>query len=332
MRIAVLGLGASGSHVARQLGASDIDEILLYDADSARMRLVIGAMSGSAAARSGEPDGAGADIVILATPGGNHLAAAQQALANGAHVVSMSDDVSDVRSLLALDEQAAGRGLSVLVGCGFAPGLTCLLAVHAANLLDEVVEIAVAKAGTGGPECARHHHRAMKQDALDWIDGQWILRRGGSGRDLAWFPPPIGAHDCYRASLPSPLLLQRRFPEAGRIAARVTATRRDRFTKRLPMLRRPHADGGPGAVRVELRGRKNGVFETVVYAAMHHPSVASGTVAAVTALQLAGHGGRPPWPAGARGLAEVGDPLPILQELHGRGLRLATFQGLTWNA
>ena len=77
-----------------------------------------------------------------------------------------------------------------------------MLARHAAADLDEVDEIHVARLGTGGPACARLHHRALGGAALDWRDGGWLQRQGGSGRELCWFPDPVGAADCYRASLP----------------------------------------------------------------------------------------------------------------------------------
>lgn len=322
MRIAVLGGGATGSHVARQLRGSG-HELQLYDPDASRLRLVLEALEVPTASPCG-PTGDGADVVVLATPTGTHVRSASAALRAGSHVVSLSDRPSDVEGLLGLDDTARQRRRSVVVGAGFAPGLTCLLARHAASLLDEVQSVAIAKVGTGGPACARQHHRALKRSGRDWIDGSWVFRRGGSGRELAWFPEPIGAHDCYRADLPSPLLLHRVYPDANRISARVSATRRDRFTKWLPMLRPPHADGGPGAVRVEVRGRsRTGAVETVVYGVMAYPSVAGGAVAAVTALEvLAGR-----LSEGAHGLGELADPLPMLRELYERGLRAATYEG-----
>ena len=241
----------------------------------------------------------------------------------GSHVVSLADDPDEVESLLELHDIAVAKGLTLAVGAGFCPGLTGVLARYADGKLDAVDAISVAKAGTAGPACARQLHRALKQSGRDWRDGSWELRRGGSGRDLAWFPEPIGARDCYRAALASPILLQRWFPEAQRISARMAATRRDRFTNRLPMLRPPHRDGGPGAIRVEVRGRLQGAAETLVYGVMDHPSVAAATVAAVVAIR-AGRGGGP---VGAHGLAEWSDPGSILRELHNRGVKVAAFSG-----
>ena len=43
-------------------------------------------------------------------------------------VVSVSDAIDDVRALLDLDPEARERGVPVVVGAGFAPGLSCVLA------------------------------------------------------------------------------------------------------------------------------------------------------------------------------------------------------------
>ena len=89
---------------------------------------------------------------------------------------------------------------------------------------------------------------------MAWHDGDWVDYLGGTGRELCWFPEPVGALDCYRADIADPLLLHAAFPDVTRISARRSARRRDRFTARLPMLSPPHEEGGVGALRVELRG------------------------------------------------------------------------------
>jgi hypothetical protein len=211
----------------------------------------------------------------------------------------------------------------VVAGAGFAPGLTCVLATHAAGTFDSVDEVHVAKVGTGGPTCARQHHDALAGEALDWRDGGWVRRRGGSGRELCWFPDPVGPEDCYRAALPDALLLVPAFPGVARVTARVGANRRDRFTARLPMLRRPHPEGGVGAVRVEVRGRRGQARDVSVLGAMDRPAVAAGAVAAVAALWV-GAGDVAP---GAAGLAGAVAPVPFLAELARRGVKAAAFDG-----
>ena len=263
------------------------------------------------------------DVAILATPCRTHVALASRLLRAGSHVVSISDSPEDVIGLLRLDEVARTNGRSLVVGAGMAPGLTCLLARRAGDQLDSVDAINIAKAGTAGPACARQHHQALKRPGRDWAGDNWERRAGGSGRDLAWFPEPIGARDCYRGALPSPLLLHRQYPQARRLSARVSATRRDRLTARLPMLRKPHDDGGPGAVRADVRGWRDGSVETIVYAVMAFPSVAAAAVATVAALRAV----RGEAPLGAGGLSEWPNANTVLADVRHLGIPISEFTG-----
>ena len=173
-----------------------------------------------------------------------------------------------------------------------------------------------APASTTGPSRA---------PALDWRDGGWAAAAGGgSGRELCWFPDPVGAEDCYRAALPDALLLVPAFPGVERVTARMAATRRDRLTARLPMLRPPHPEGGPGAVRVEVRGRRGRGRDVRVLGAMDRPAVAAGAVAALAAVGAAqGRLAR----AGAAGLAELVDPVRSSRAAPGAGVKAAVFRG-----
>lgn len=231
-RTVVVGRGIVGNRVARLLGAAaevvrSVDEL--------------------------PNDTPGQDLVILTT-GAPHADAAARLVARGVSVVSVSDAVEDVRAMLDLDDVARDQGAVVVVGAAMAPGLSGLLARYLSVPLERCDEIHVAFHATAGPACARQHHRALGGRAFGWHDGEWIERPAGAGRELCWFPEPVGARDCYRAELPDPLLLHRAMPDVGRISARVSATRRDRLTARLPMLRPPHVEGGIGALRVEVRG------------------------------------------------------------------------------
>ncbi len=195
----------------------------------------------------------GAEIVVLASAG-RHAERAGDLLAAGTHVVSTSGALDDVRELLDLDGLARDNGAALVVGAAVAPGLSGLLARSLARRLAGCDELHVCVHGTAGPACAREHHRALRGWAIGRHDGHWIERPAGSGRELIWFPEPVGARDCYRAEMPDPWLLHRSFPDVRRISARMSATRRDRFTARLPMLSPPHREGGVGALRVEARG------------------------------------------------------------------------------
>lgn len=318
--VAVVGVGATGARAARQLaGAAEVDRVVLVGPgerpDALRRSLGTSAVIG-------DPTDATAGVV-LAGPPGHHVEAARRAVDAGLHVVSTSDALADVEGLLDLDARARERGVSVVVGAGFSPGLTCVLAAHVSGWLDTVDEIHVARFGTGGPACARQHHTALSTRAVDWRDGEWVRRPGGSGRELCAFPDPVGSLDCYRAGLPDALLLHPSFPEASRITARQAANRRQRLTAWLPMLRRPHPEGRIGAVRVEVRGRRAGATVVEVTGAIDRPAVAAGAVAGLAMRRcLAGT-----FAPGAHGLAGVVDSTVFLTELADLGVRAAVFVG-----
>jgi saccharopine dehydrogenase-like NADP-dependent oxidoreductase len=327
VRVALLGAGAVGARVARQLAStSTVERLVVADLRPG--------VADALARGIADPDRVvavpverwadNAELGVLATPAGGHRAEAERLLEQGSHVVSVGDDLEEVRALLELDAEARRRERAVVVGAGFAPGLTCVLASHAAAAFDVVDEVHVAKVGTAGPACAETHHRALAGEAVDWRAGEWVSRAGGSGRELCWFPDPVGGQDCYRAALPDAVLLHGAFPGAARITARMGATRRDRLTARLPMLRKPHPEGTIGAVRVEVRGRRGGACEVEVLGAIDRPGVAAGCVAAVAGI-WALEERLERW--GAGGLAELVSPVPFLAELARRGVKAAVFDG-----
>lgn len=326
MRIAVVGPGAVGARAARQLHATpEVDEIVLGPGRrSGRAEMVRDSLGDRVRVAAGPDDVAACDAVILATPSGpRHVADLRTLVRRGVAAISLSDDPDDLKAALDLGPEAAERGLPLVLGAGFSPGLSCLLARHAARDLDVVDELHLARAGTGGPACARRHHRALRRPAVEPRDGAWIRHRGGSGRNLLWFPDPVGPRDCYRAALGEPLLLAHTFPTATRVSARRAANRRDWLTARLPMLRPPHPEGLLGAVRVEVRGRRDGQVVTVVLGAVDRPAVAAGTVAALAAVRTV----RGDQPVGAAGLGASAPAGPFLAALAERGVRAASYVG-----
>ncbi len=219
------------------------------------------------------------DVVVLAQ-GGTHAHLLPGLLARELHVVTVGEDMDDTREMLAIDLAAATAGVTLVVGAAMSPGLSGLLARHLADQLPVVDEIHIAVHGTAGPACARAHHRSLGGRSVGWHDGEWADYVGGSGRELCWFPEPIGAKDCYRARIAAPLLLRRTFPEVQRISVRRSARRRDRLTAWLPMLSPPHPEGGTGGLRVEVRGADAGGGRQCLIAGV---AELVGTAAAATA-------------------------------------------------
>ena len=152
-----------------------------------------------------------ADIVVLASPG-PHAATAAGCCPAGPTSSRRVAPPTTCANLLDLDDAAREPGATLVVGAAVSPGLSGLLARHLVSRMATCDELHVAVHGTAGPACAREHHKALAGWALGWHDGQWIERPAGSGRELCWFPEPVGARDCYRGDLADPMLLHRGFP------------------------------------------------------------------------------------------------------------------------
>lgn len=267
---------------------------------------------------SGVTDG---DVVVLAH-GGAHAPAVPGLVARGLHVVTVGDSLDDTRDLLDLDP----GDVTVVVGAALSPGLSGLVARHLAGQLELVDEIHVAVHGTAGPACARSHHRSLSGMSIGWHDGEWVDYVGGSGRELCWFPEPIGAKDCYRARLASPVLLHRTFPNVERISARRSARRRDRFTAWLPMLRPPHPEGGVGALRVEVRGADATGARRCLIAGV---AELVGTAAAATAAAFVTALADGELPLGTVIASDAAlDTVGLLRRVESFGVRLQEFTGV----
>ncbi|MGD9794862.1 MAG: NAD(P)-binding domain-containing protein [Acidimicrobiia bacterium] len=322
LRVGVAGVGAVGSRVVRRLLAAG--HVVVVDGSRPRARGDAAAGFGDRLERAaGGLAAASLDAAILAAPSGDQPDIVTALLGNVPLVVSTADSVDSVRQLLAVGDRAAASGTAVVVGSGFAPGLSCLLASRLVAQMDEAEEIHIAKAGTGGPACARQHHRALGSWAFDWRDGEWIDRPGGSGRELCWFPEPFGARDCYRAELPDPLLLVESYPSISRVTSRMAANRRDRFTTWLPMLTPPHPEGAVGAIRVEVRGRRGVARVTEVMGVVERPAVAAAAMAAAVVLECAGG---VQLPSGSHPVATIATS-SLLNEVAAAGVTFHRFAG-----
>ena len=191
VRAAVIGLGAVGARAARQLiSTPDVDEIYVFDSDPVRLAEVGTALGERAVPLAGpEVDGHGVSVVVLATPAGEQLDLVRTHLERGAHVVSVSDSVEDVTALLALDGEARRRGVRLVVGAGFAPGLSC--SARSSRRGDLRLD------RRGARRQVRHGWARLRVPASSprrtttrriGATAVWLQRRGGSGRETLLVP------------------------------------------------------------------------------------------------------------------------------------------------
>ena len=286
--VGVIGAGVVGSRVAETLRLFSHSQIYICDREQVLAQRLAARLAENNTKLNvvDRHDLNSMKVVVIAGPS-PHLAIARELVSSGVSVVSTSDDIADCLNLLSLSKLASTHNATLVVGAASSPGMSGLLVRQVAESFDTIDEVHVALHGTGGPECARQHHRALAGQAIGWHDGEWLRRPAGSGRELCWFPEPVGAYDCYRGELPDPLLIKRAFPQLDRVSARVSATRRDRVFSRVPMLIPPQAEGGMGGLRVEVRGMKNGGRLVDVVGVAERVGQVAGVVAAVTADAIA---------------------------------------------
>ena len=143
-RIGVVGRGVVGDRIARRL-PTVVRDVEVVPLDPRTQRRPVQDL----------------DVVVLAH-GGSHAPLARSFLEAGIAVVSVSDDLGDVRALADMDVLALGSGVPLVVGAGMSPGLTGLLARLLVSQLARCDEIHIALHGTAGPACARQQHRALR--------------------------------------------------------------------------------------------------------------------------------------------------------------------------
>ena len=207
----------------------------------------------------------------------------------------------DVQGLLDLDPEARERGVSVAVGGRVRPR---------PDLRAGRPRRGPLRRGRRGPRGQGRHRRARPAPAS--TIGRWAAWRStgatavgcsdrpAAGASCAGSPTRSGPRTATGPRCPTPWCWCRPSRAWRRVTARLAANRRDRLTARLPMLRPPHPEGGPGAVRVEVRGRRGTSRDVTVLGAMDRPAVAAGAVAALS--RAVG------WPRAACGARGRGGP------------------------
>ena len=327
-RILLVGVGAVGGRAARQLVETPgVDELLVVDARPKRAGQVAELMGERASWidwQPGMPIPEGVDAVACAVPAGDDVTIVRDALDAGVPCVSATDDTTAIQTLLELDAAARDTGVPVVVGAGLAPGLSDVLVRHAADGLDIVDDVNVARWGAAGDASASTVRVALADRGAELRDGAVVplVKRGGE--ELIWFPNPVDARACEPVGNGLELLLDA-VPGLARGSMRFARAEKPGWT----FPRRADPVNEWGAIRVEVWGTRGPVREPVVYGAIERTEIAAGTVLALTVAALSGalpalvH--RTP---GVHGLGRVAAPRAFLAELAHRGVKVAVFEGV----
>lgn len=127
----------------------------------------------------------------------------------GATYVSVCDDHDATEAALALDGAARERGARVLVGAGWTPGLSNILARWAADGLDRVDAIRIAWAGASadapGQAVLLHTLHIFAGTVPSFRRGRLLRVPAGREPELVRFPPPVGAIRVFTVGHPEPI-------------------------------------------------------------------------------------------------------------------------------
>ncbi|AKL72321.1 Saccharopine dehydrogenase [Actinobacteria bacterium IMCC26256] len=326
--VLLVGVGALGARAGRQLGATrGIDRILVADrrADRAEaLRKFLGAKAETVEWSARRPLPPGVDAVACALPAGDDVPLVIAALESGVPIATSGDNQESIATLLRLNDEALASGVAVLAGCGLAPGLSDVLAAHAATLLDTVDEIHVSRAGVAGPDSEASMRRLHSERPHEVIGGALNEVRRRSTHELIWFPEPVGDKECELIGA-GVALLHKSFPSAARITVRAVEPE----PRSTGWFRRNDPGDNWGATRVEVWGRIGNARVPVIYGSVGRTATIGGAVLGVATALLVGAlpeiGGAQP---GVTGLAGCVVPEAFLAELDRRGITASKFEGV----
>jgi saccharopine dehydrogenase (NAD+, L-lysine-forming) len=253
------------------------------------------------------------------------LAVVEAAIEAGISLVDICDDYDVTPKVLELHGKAKAKGITIITGLGASPGATNLLAKLGAQRLDEPEEVHIglvqsAADPEGGPAVIYHVFHSMFGQVPTYCDGRYTeVAAFVDGAEKVAFPE-LGEFELYHIGHPEPLTLPRYFPslkhvdcklalnppllrdmvvglgEMGLISSEALEVKGvelspvDFFVAYLGHLsEEPLLKGVPyeGAVRVEVRGKKDGKPARAIYTAQARMNEGTGVPLSAGAQMLA---------------------------------------------
>lgn len=355
-------LGATG-HIGRRTAAellrhTEVELLTLAGRDPQALERMADRMRGRAEIRVAALDITGGALTLHAREHDRVVSCAgpgyqleeicvDAAIEGGADYLSLNDDVGAAQAVRNRHHRAVDKGVTIVSGCGAAPGLSDLMVALAASELDQIqeVEISVAasSADSGGEASDLHFIAMLDRAARDGVE----QAEGGRAPLLVYFPDPVGWIETFPCGHPEQLSVAENHPQldafrfriglaekavmdvvrAG-VAARLTA---GELRRRLwlstarpirPLLEKLSPKAAPWtALRVDVRGRSGGRSKTVSYAVVDHLVNLASIALAQAAVELPLGD-----PFGVVGAGQVFDARTFLRKVAARGLTFARLE------
>ena len=135
----------------------------------------------------------------------------------GSNYISICDDFDAVEQVLELDSIAKKKGITVLTGCGWTPGISNILAAKGASEMDKVEKINIAWSGdvddSEGLAIIKHTYHIFTGKIKTFINGKMIEIPAGSGKEVVEFLKPIGKIPVYHLGHPEPVTIPKFIPK-----------------------------------------------------------------------------------------------------------------------
>ncbi len=264
--------------------------------------------------------------VVVNCAGPNYkyeIPVARAAIEAKVNLVDLNDDYATTIAMYDLDQQAKEAGVTIIMGLGASPGVNNILVRAAASELDEVEEIHTAwimsAADPGGLALSCHLLYSLSDRAFTVNEGKTIeVQSFVDGKECLEFPKPIGPMDVCHIGHPEPITLSRRYRNARcidnkasfnppfvndlivRLGGMVRAAKGPIQTAEGPVDAMDFAAANllkacrsvkdiprDGALRVEVKGRKNGRGLRIIYTGTGRITSGTGIPVSIGAAMLA---------------------------------------------
>lgn len=247
---------------------------------------------------------------------------AEAAIETKTDLIDINDDFETTFKMLELDEKARNAGIIIVMGLGASPGINNIFAKAASDQLETVDEIHTAwimsGADPGGLALSYHLLYSLSGKALTYRNGEMIeVESFVDGKERMEFLEPVGPMEVFHVGHPEPITLSRAFKTAkvvddkaafhppfvndlirnlGNLVREAKGPIRVNGTLIDPMdfaasylyMRCKSLEGVPkeGALRVDVKGKRNGVSKSITYTSSGVITTGTGTPASMGAQML----------------------------------------------
>ncbi len=147
----------------------------------------------------------------------------EAALRTGTHYLSVCNEPAGTRAAFEAHDRAERAGVVIGTGLGWSPGLSNLLAMHAATGMERVrsVRIFWAEAGPGsGLASLLHYAGCLAGEAPVWQSNAEGQVEAGSWEEWIYLPGPLRRISAVYSAHPEPLTLPRFLPGAPEVSVK----------------------------------------------------------------------------------------------------------------